>query len=497
MSRYALCVDQGTTGTFVGLLDESGTITHYADRPHRQIYPAPGWVEQDPLELWHNALDLMNQVVAQAKISTNEIAGVGIANQGESVVLWDAQTGQPLSNVIVWQDTRTQARIDWLAQDAATARDVARRTGLKLDSYFSASKIQWLLDNAPQGSSVDRLRCGTLDSWLIWKLTDGKAFVTDVSTASRTLLFNIHTLEWDSYLLDMFGVPAAILPQVLPSEGEFGLVAASELACQGVPIRVSLVDQPAAMIGQGCLNAGQIKATYGTGCFINLNTGAAPVASRHDLLTLLAWGRGAAATYGLDGGVFTAAASINWLRDQLGLLPSAEALDDLCAEASDSGGALWIPAQVGLGAPYWERSIRGAWLGIDLSTSKAQLARAVLEGIAANVAQSVSAMAADAQLAISSLRVDGGLTASRSMMQIQADLLGLPVEVVANAEATASGVGALTLRAAGVWSSDAQITRRVQIAQVYQPSISEDQRQAHLDRFNAAIRHLKAWHEHG
>ncbi len=495
--RYVLCVDQGTTGTFVGLMDESGAILQHADKPHRQIYPAPGWVEQDPLELWRNACELINQVIEQAKIGASEIAGIGIANQGESVVLWDAQTGQPLYNVIVWQDTRTQEWIDWLTADETTAQDIAWRTGLKLDSYFSASKIQWLLANAAQGLSADRLRCGTLDSWLIWQLTNGAAFVTDVSTASRTLLFNIHTLAWDDYLLDIFGVPVTILPRVAASEGVFGSVAAVELNCQGVPILASLVDQPAAMIGQGCLRSGQIKATYGTGCFINLNTGATPVASSHGLLTLLAWGRGGTTTYGLDGGVFTAAASVNWLKDKLGLLPSAEALDDLCAEAKESGGALWIPAQVGLGAPYWERSIRGAWLGLDLSTSKAQLARALLEGIAANVAQIVGAMREDARLTISSLRVDGGLTASQTMMQIQADLLGVPVEVVANAEATASGVGALALRGAGIWSSDEQISERVQIAQVYEPSISEDQRQAHLDRFNAAIQHLKAWHEHG
>jgi glycerol kinase len=370
---------------------------------------------------------------------------------------------------------------------------------LKLDSYFSASKIRWLLDNVPVTKlllQADRLMCGTLDTWLIWKMTQGRAFVTDVSTASRTLLFNIHTLEWDAWLLDLFLIPPEILPRILPSSADFGVVSHPDLLCRDVPIVASLVDQPAAMIGQGCLSAGQIKATYGTGCFINLNTGTEIVASQHGLLTLLAWQRDENPTYGLEGGVFTAAASINWLTGKLHLLPAAETLDDLCAEAADSGGALWIPAQIGLGAPYWERSLRGAWLGLDLSTSRAHLLRAVLEGIAANVAQIVQAMIDDTGLTISSLRVDGGLTGSSTMMQVQADLLGFPIEVVSNPEATASGVAGLAARAAGLWSTDEPILRQVHVARTYQPILAESQRRAHMDRFNEAIHHLKAWQNH-
>lgn len=499
MTRYVLSVDQGTSGTFASLVSQDGAVISSGYKAHHQFHPQPGWVEQDADELWRNVCELLNQVMRQAGVQADAVAGLGLANQGESVVIWERQSGQPRAKVLVWQDTRTQARVDQLAADERTAAEIAARTGLKLDSYFSASKIRWLLDNvagAEQGLATRQLLCGTLDTWLIWKLTQGAAFVTDVSTASRTLLFNIHTLAWDDWLLDCFQIPRDLLPAIQPSSSVFGVVAHPDLDCRGVPIVASLVDQPAAMIGQGCLNAGQIKATYGTGCFINLNTGALPITSQHGLLTLLAWqvDGGAAPTYGLEGGVFTAAASVNWLKDKLGWLPDAAQLDDLCAEAPDSGGALWIPAQAGLGAPYWERALRGAWLGLDLSTSRAQLARAMLEGIAANVAQIVATMTADAGLPVSSLRVDGGLTASRTLMQSQADLLGIPVEVVANPEATASGVASLAGLAAGLWSALDPLP--VPIAHTYQPMLPERERQQRLDRFNEAIVHLKAWGNH-
>jgi glycerol kinase len=497
VSMYVLGIDQGTTGTFVGLMNDDGMTASKAYKTHGQIYPQPGWVEQDPLELWKNACELVNQVIGQGGIEAGEIVGIGIANQGESVMLWDKQSGKPVYNVLVWQDARTQAAVEVMAADRHAAQEVARRTGLKLDSYFSASKIRWLLDKIPEAQALlkdGRLACGTLDTWLIWKLTSGRAFVTDVSTASRTLLFNIHTLQWDESLLHLFQIPMEILPQVLHSTGEFGVVSHHDLRCQGVPIVASVVDQPAEMVGQGCLNAGQIKATYGTGCFINLNTAVNPVASGHGLLTLLAWQRGDAAMYGLDGGVFTAASTINWLKDNLQLFSSVEAVDDLCAEVNDSGGAMWIPAQIGLGAPYWERSMRGAWMGLDLTTKRAHLVRAVLEGIAANVAQIVQAMKDDAGLTIRSLRADGGLTNSQAMMQIQADLLGFPVEVAADLEATASGVCFLAARASGMWTSDEAIFERVKVARTYEPRISDDQRRAHLDKFERAIEQLSGAH---
>jgi glycerol kinase len=495
--RYVIGIDQGTTGTFVGLMDANGQFARSAYLAHSQHYPQPGWVEQDPDELWRNACELMNRVMDEAAVSSGDLAGIGIANQGESVVMWDRETGRALSNALVWQDTRTQAEIAKMAANPEIASQVAYRSGLKLDSYFSASKIRWLLDNVPETPTLlkqKRLACGTLDTWLIWKLTEGRAFVTDASTASRTLLFNIHTLEWDEWLLELFGIPRKILPDIQPSTGLFGYVSHPDLNCKDAPIIASLVDQPAAMIGQGCLEAGQIKATYGTGCFINLNTGPKLTASQHRLLTFVVWQRNGGPTYGLEGGVFTAAATLNWLKDKLGLLSDVKAIDQLCAGMRDSGGVMWIPAQIGLAAPYWNRAIRGAWLGIDLATSHAHLVRAVLEGIAASVAQIVRAMMADTGLTIPYLRTDGGLANSQAMMQIQADLLGCPVQVLDNPEATTLGTCALAALAAGLWESDEAILQQVRVARTYQPGISDDQREAFLDRFDRAILKLQEWH---
>jgi glycerol kinase len=499
MKNYVIGIDQGTTGSFVGLMNAGGNIVSSAYRAHQQFYPQPGWVEQDPNELWHTACELLNQVMIEAKIEAHEIAGIGIANQGESVLMWDRQTGEALYPVLVWQDTRTQAETEHLAANPDAAAEVARRTGLKLDSYFSASKIRWLLDHVPEAPELlraNRLACGTLDSWLIWKLTEGHVFVTDASTASRTLLFNIDRLEWDEWLLNLFNIPPEVLPVVLESTAEFCRVSHPALLCRDVPIVASLVDQPAAMIGQGCLRAAQIKATYGTGCFVNLNTGVKAVSSQHGLLTMLAWHRDGQATYGLDGGIFTAAATLNWLSDKALLISDSKMIDALCANVDNSGGVLWVPAQIGLGAPYWNRDVRGAWLGIDLSTSQAHLIRAVLEGIAAHVTRVIHAMISDTQLMISALRVDGGLTNSATMMQIQADLLGYPVEVIDNREATTSGVCALAARATGLWQSDDLIYQQVRVAKTYEPAVSEDKRLVMLDRFDRAVDALKEWHRH-
>jgi len=498
MTRFIIGLDQGTTGSFAALVDDAGSRVSSAYRTHTQFYPHSGWVEQDPIELWQHACDLLNQVMHEAGVDARDIAGIGLANQGESIVMWDRQTGEPLSRVLVWQDTRTQSLIEQLAENPETGAEVCRRTGLKLDSYFSASKIRWLLDNTPAAADLartNRLACGTLDSWLIWKLTKGHSFVTDVSTASRTLLFNIHMLTWDNWLLGLFNIPREILPEVRQTTGEFGCVRHPDLLCRGAPIIASMVDQPAAMIGQGCLDSGQIKATYGTGCFINLNTGSVPVTSKHSLLTLLAWQRQDQPTYGLEGGVFTAGASLNWLRDQLHFVADTPSVDALCTNLTDSGGVMWVPAQIGLGAPYWNRNIRGAWLGISLATTPAELIRAMLEGIAAQVAQIIAAMVDDTGLVIEALRVDGGLTGSTTLMQLQADLLGFPVEVVANSEATAAGVCALAARAAGLWADDDMIRQQVHIVQTHEPAISADERQAFLNRFDRAIRHLEAWHQ--
>ena len=497
MANFVIGIDQGTTGTQVAVMNTDGETVTSAYQTHQQIHPKIGWVEHDPLELWQFVKDLLQQVMMESQITAKEIAGIGIANQGESVMMWNRQTGQPLYNVLVWQDSRTETDIEAVNAHAEYRREVQRRTGLKIDSYFSASKIRWLLDNVPDARSLlhdNQLMCGTLDTWFIWKLTEGRSFVTDVSTASRTLLFNIHNLEWDEWLLNLFQIPREILPEVLATTGNFGVISHPELPCKDVPIVASLVDQPAAMIGQGCLSVGQIKATYGTGCFINLNTGSDVITSQHGLLTMVAWQRDTQTTYGLDGGVFTAGASINWMRDNLNFMSQSADIDTICESVDGSGTAMWIPAQIGIGAPYWSRAMRGAWIGLDLATHPAHLIRAMLEGISARVAQIIRAMLDDTGLSIQQLQVDGGLTRSKTMMQIQANLLGYPVAVLENPEATVSGVCALVARATGIWTSDEAIQKTVKVTQIYEPKLSDDERESFLHKFDKAVIHLKAWH---
>lgn len=498
MHQFILGIDQGTTGTSVCLMNVAGQIVHAVERDHEQFYPHPGWVEQDPLELWQNAYQLINQLLKDALVKSSAIVGVGIANQGESVMLWDRHTRLPLHNAVIWQDIRTQADIDKLLTDNELTNEISQRTGLLPDSYFSASKIRWLIDhtsNFEKLLSEERICCGTLDTWLIWNLTEGNSFVTDVSTASRTLLLNIHSFEWDPLLLEIFNIPPQILPPVQDSTCHFGTVSHRNVKLSGVPILASLVDQPAAMVGQGCLTPGKIKATYGTGCFVNLNTGDEAVLSENGLLTLLAWRRNGIPTYGLDGGILTAGATVNWLNEKANLIQSVDEIDLLCSTVSDSGGVIWLPAQVGLGAPYWDRSLRGAWLNLDLASNRANMVLAILEGIALRVAQVVEAMKRDIHLPIETLRVDGGLCNSRTMMQTQADLLGLTVEVLADKEATIRGVCSLAARQAGLWGTDKIITEQVNIAKTYEPQLPEALRNQKLISFNMAIDKLKEWHK--
>jgi len=496
MDAFVLGLDQGTTGTFAGIMDPDGAIIAQAYRAHAQNYPATDRVEHDLDEIWRSVCELLGRVIADSGVARSSIAGIGIANQGESVVAWDGHTGAALSPVIVWQDTRTQDWMDRVAADPEAVHAIRTRTGLRPDAYFSASKMRRLLDDTPGIDDLlkaGRVRIGTLDTWLIWKLTGGSTYLTDVSTASRTLLFNLHTLDWDDHLLDLFGIRRELLAQVVETTADFGQVSHPDAAAaREIPIVASLVDQPAAMVGQGCLSPGTIKATYGTGCFINLNTGSEAIVSANGLLTLVAWQRDGVPAYGLDGGVFTAGAGLNWLRDKANLVESVDEIESLCRQVPDSGGALWVPAQVGLGAPHWERRVRAAWLGIGLATERAHLVRAVVEGIALRVAQIVRAMNADLGAAIPRLRADGGLTRSPALMQIQADLLGIPVEVLDDREATARGVCSLAARATGVWDTDDQITNRVRVSRVYEPVATAEFRERRLAEFDGAVSLLKS-----
>ncbi len=486
---YVIGIDQGTTGTFVGMMNENGDFVAQAYKAHRQLLPRPGWVEHDPLELWQIVSELVEMVMQQARVQAGQIAGLGIANQGESVVMWDAETGNPLHNVIVWQDTRTQPFIENLRRDSRIAQEIRARTGLQLDSYFSASKIRWLLDHVPAAVEKlrqGRLRCGTLDTWFIWKFSGGQFYVTDPSTASRTLLYNIHTQQWDPVLLDCFGIPRELLPDVQPTTAYFGEICLPHLSSHGIPILASIVDQPAALFGHACLQAGQIKATYGTGCFINMNTRHRAVSSAHGLLTLLAWQRDDQTTYGLDGGIFTAGTSINWLHNTMGMITSPEVIDNLCSGIQENP-VIWIPAQIGLGAPYWNRTLRGGWLGIGLDTQPAHLVYAVLEGIALRVVQIVRAMTSDSGLPVTQLRADGGLTHIQTLMQLQADLLGKPVDVLADTQATGRGVCYLVARQSGFWNTDDEVVRQVHIAKTFEPTWGDDRRESRLSIFDRAI----------
>ncbi|HEV8584836.1 MAG TPA: FGGY family carbohydrate kinase, partial [Methylomirabilota bacterium] len=428
------------------------------------------------------------------------LAGIGIANQGETVVVWDRESGRPLAPAIVWQDTRTHDDMERLAGDQAATRRIRETTGLAPDAYFSASKIRWLLDHVPEARSLaaqGRLCAGTLDAWLVWDLTAGEYFVTDASTAARTLLFDIRALRYDPWLLELFAVPEAVLPSVRPSDSPLGPVKGVNAAINGTPVVAGLVDQPAALFGQGCLGPGQAKATYGTGCFVYLNTGGAPRPSAHGLLTTIAWQRAGGTTYALDGGVFAAGSVVEWLV-RAGLLSDVGEADALLAAARDGADEVTcVPALTGLAAPYWDRHARASWLGLGLGSGRAELVRAALEGVACRVAQVVGAMEKDAGLSIETLRVDGGLTACQGLMQMQADLLGIRLEIAADAEATLRGICFLAARAAGVWSTDDDVERHRGPVRIVEPGPASARRRQRLARFERAVDAVRQWHARG
>ena len=496
MRDLVLGVDQGTTSTRARMMDAHGRTLSAAQLSHRQGYPRQGWVEHDAVEIWDNVGRAIADAVEQASAGAR-LAGIGIANQGETVVVWDRESGRPLAPAVVWQDTRTEDEMKALARDATAVARIRATTGLAPDAYFSASKIRWLLDHAPEARALvprGRLCAGTLDAWLVWKMTAGESFVTDASTAARTLLFDIHALRYDPWLLDLFGLPAEILPVVRASDSHLGTVRGLGPAIDGTPIVAGLVDQPAALFGQACLAAGQAKATYGTGCFVYLNTGGVPRPSTHGLLTTIAWQRGEDATYALDGGVFAAGSVVEWLA-RLGMVADPRDIDALLASGpASSDEVVCVPALAGLAAPYWDRSARAGWLGMGLGSQRADLVRAALEGIACRVTQVIRAMEQDSGSAIESLRVDGGLTACRSLMQMQADLLGIPIEVAADAEATLRGICFLAARACGVWTNDDQVVQSWKAGHVVTPGPASGRRRARLDRFERAVSLVQEWH---
>ena len=500
MRPYVVALDQGTTSSRAILFNRAGEIVSRAQHPFRQIYPQPGWVEHDPLDIWATEKRALAEAVGAAHIDPKQIAAIGITNQRETTILWDRATGQPVHNAIVWQCRRTAPLCDALKEQGLGPL-VTERTGLLIDAYFSGTKIRWLLDHVPgarQRAERGELCAGTVDSWLIWNLTGGAAHVTDYSNASRTMLFNIHTLRWDADLCAALDIPVSLLPEPLPNchptaRVAPGIPGLEDLA--GIPICGSAGDQPAALFGQACFAPGQAKNTYGTGCFTLMNVGGAPVASRSGLVTSVAWSLNGRTTYALEGSVFNAGSTIQWLRDELGLISSAPECDRLAESVPDAGGVYVVPAFTGLGAPYWDMYARGTIVGLTRGTTRAHIARAVLDAIAFQVTDLVRAMNADAPCPITTLRVDGGASVSDIMMQTQADLLRLPVDRPAQVETTAFGAAALAGLAAGVWTGLEELEGLRRSQHVFLPQRPEGDCEAQYRQWRRAVDRSLRWIE--
>lgn len=498
MKDYVIALDQGTTSSRAIIFNKQGHIEATAQFPFAQIYPRPGWVEHDPDAIISSQFMALGAAFEKSGLSAEQIAAVGITNQRETTLVWDKETGRPVCNAIVWQCRRTAGICEALEQ-AGLRETIREKTGLLIDAYFSGTKIKWILDNIPQArarAEAGRLLFGTVDTWLIWNLTGRRSHVTDCSNASRTMLFNIKTLEWDGELCAALGIPMSMLPRVLPNSGCFGEIASGIdglEALAGVPICGVAGDQQAALLGQACIESGQAKNTYGTGCFTLMNTGAQDVRSASGLLTSVAWNLGGETTYALEGSVFNAGSSIQWLRDELGLISTAHECDALAESVADNGGVYFVSAFTGLGAPRWDMYARGALLGLTRGTTKAHVARAVLEGIAYQVKDLLDAMNADAATPLSVLRVDGGASVSRFMMQFQADVLRIPIDRPAMVETTAFGAAFLAGLEAGVWDSLDEIKRLRASDRIFRPTMPPDEAAALCARWQTAAQRSEGW----
>ena len=498
MNGYVLALDQGTTSSRAVLCDANGELRTVAQYPLRQIYPRPGWVEHDPMDILDTILHAMAEAFEKSKLSPTDIAAIGITNQRETTILWDKKTGQPVCNAIVWQCRRTAELCEQLkAQGLGDL--IYQRTGLLIDPYFSGTKLRWMLDQSPdlrRRAQAGELLCGTVDSWLIWNLTGRQVHCTDYSNASRTMLFDIDRLCWDEEICKALDIPMSMLPQPVPSSQVYGTVAKGLpglKALAGIPICGSAGDQQAALFGQGCFREGMAKNTYGTGCFTLMNTGSHSIRCDSGLLTSVAWSIGGKVTYALEGSAFNAGSAIQWLRDQCGVIATSHDVDILAESIPNNGGVYFVPAFTGLGAPYWDSYARGSFFGLTRGSGKAELCRAVLEGIAFEVADLVQTMNEAAPVSISELRVDGGACVSDFMMQFQADLLRLPVNRPENVESTALGAAFLAGLAAGVWSSteDLEHIRRTQ--QVFQPVMAIQDRNRALQNWHTAVELSRLW----
>ncbi len=483
---YILALDQGTTSSRAVLLGQDGRVHGQAQTPFRQIFPQPGWVEHDPVEIWSSQFGVAMEALAQADVKADAVAAIGITNQRETAILWDRKTGEPIHNAIVWQDRRTAGFCDRLREQGSEPK-IQEKTGLVIDAYFSASKICWLLENVPgarERANRGELAFGTVDSWLIWKLTGGARHVTDVTNASRTMLFNLHTGQWDDELLDLLNVPKSLLPEVVGSSEMCGKTSG---VLAGIPIAGIAGDQQAALFGQMCMQPGMVKCTYGTGSFMLLNTGEKPVASRNKLLTTVAWKIDGRTSYALEGSVFIAGAVVQWLRDELQIIRTAAEIEELASSVPDTAGVYFVPAFSGLGAPHWDQYARGTIGGLTRGANRAHIARAALEGIAFQIADIIGAMETDSGVPLKELRVDGGAARNNLLMQIQADLLGVPVTRPSNPETTVLGATYLAGLAVGFWPDRETIAKQWQADRRFTPAIDETERRARHAGWSQAL----------
>ena len=469
MEQFILALDQGTSSSRAIVFDHEGNIRSTAQLEFTQYFPKPGWVEHNPKEIWSSEAAVIAEAITKIGINGKDIAGIGITNQRETTIVWDEETGEPVYNAIVWQDRRTSEFCDTLRDKADFIR---QKTGLIIDAYFSGTKIRWILDNVPgarEKAEAGKLRFGTVDSWLVWQLTRGEVHVTDVSNASRTMLFNINTLEWDKELLELLDVPASMMPEVRSSSEVYGVTKTTIFAHE-VPIGGIAGDQQAALFGQMCTEPGSVKNTYGTGCFLLMNTGEKPILSRNNLLTTVAWKIGDKVNYALEGSIFVGGSVVQWLRDGLGIIRSSSEIEGLASTVEDNGGVYFVPALTGMGAPYWDQYAHGTICGITRGTTAAHIARAALEGIAFQTMDIVGAMEKDAGVRLSELKVDGGASRNNLMMQFQSDVLDTAVIRPGVTETTALGACYLAGLAVGYWSSLDEVKRQWRSERVFTPS---------------------------
>jgi glycerol kinase len=490
--KYLLALDQGTTSSRALVIDESGKVAAVAQKEFTQIFPQPGWVEHDPNEIWASQIGVAADALGRAGISAKDVAAIGITNQRETAVVWDRKTGEPIHNAIVWQDRRTAPICDKMKADSLEPM-ITQKSGLVIDAYFSGTKVQWLLDNVPGArdkANRGELAFGTIDSWLIWKLTDGKVHVTDESNASRTMLLNIYDRSWDDELLKVLKVPRSMLPEVKSSSEVYG---ESTGILAGVPIAGIAGDQQSALFGQMCTKPGMAKNTYGTGSFMLMNTGTEGVPSKNKLLTTIAWRRANQTEYALEGSVFITGAVVQWLRDGLKIIRTAPEVEELAASVPDNGGVYFVPGFVGLGAPHWDPYARGTIVGLSRGATSAHIARAALEGVAYQVADILLAMTADSGVKLAELRVDGGAAKNNLLMQFQADILGIPVVRPNETETTAIGSAYLAALAVGYYKSLDELAAHWGIDRTFEPKMSADQRQKLQSEWNKALGRAKGW----